>query len=617
MSYSKIDKLLKKKGWTGEEVGKALVASLLNDIRNQGKRDYAPLFSQADFERMESSLTTDRAFLAYGVYRDIYNSLVDTYNRGQGLYQQFYNGYYRYLLRLKEAMDADKALQDIENYPLIMTEQQYTRVEAATRSWERGFKTSYHALLFAVISACMEKLEAGQPDEIPAELLQAIEATKAEAVTNSRILNAYNGDLGEGYYTLPDGRRSDKLSKEEWENALQEEYLKTHKLTINGQPASPVETLRHFNSERLIRGYELFFKGADAIRVAFKEQTGRDLEGDASEILDELEAEILNAGKTIAGTLRRDIHTLYTNNLDTPVVWHTYEELPEGLTKYDILRDLLGRYSGEYEDDIPTKDQLKEFKADYPALYAALEAYIKGTVPAAGSIKPAQIYRDTLSWGELIDSGIIGYRDLEISSYNIIHYLQEKGACKFADAQRAALRGIAILRDPKQYQTDAAGDYIEDKNPLVYFDSIDAIAESETEQNEIEKLQSNLILPALRFLYSYNALIKIIGEVYDIDGIEAAQFNTSQFESQIEAFNQLLYTFYFDSYGDAAEKARKRELIKEIFTPIEIEAQKPTAEAIEGLRDELSKAGISTTARKLLSAFEGLVERLYSGEGAM
>ena len=105
-----IKSLLSKKGWTGKEVGKALIASLLNDIRYQGQ-EHELLFTQADFDKMESSLSTDRDYLAYGVYRDIYSSIVDTYNRGQRLYQQLYNGYYRYVMHLQGAMKADNALK--------------------------------------------------------------------------------------------------------------------------------------------------------------------------------------------------------------------------------------------------------------------------------------------------------------------------------------------------------------------------------------------------------------------------------------------------------------------------------------------------------------------------
>lgn len=610
-----INSLLAKKGWTGEEVGKALVASLLNDIRNQGKADKEPLFSQADFDKMESSLHTDRDFLAYGVYRDIYSSIVDTFNRGQGLYQQFYNGYYRYMYYLRGAMRADEALADMERYPLIMSEEQYKRAEAETLTYLRGHKLSFYSLVFTTLSSCLSALEAGEADRVPSSILQAIEATKKEPATNKRILSSYNEDMGEGYYQLPDGRRSDQLSKEEWQNALKGLYLETHKLTIDGQPASPEETVRHYNSERLLIGYEYFFKGEDAIREAYKEKTGRELEGDATAILKELEDIIDGAGAAIVTSpLGKELYTLYAD--ETPTEWHYYEEAPKGLTKYDIISQLLARYSGAYEGDIPEKDQLKEFKRDYPALYEALDAYIRETVPRAKTLKPAQYYRNTISWGELIDSGIIGYEDFALSDFDIIGYLQSKGACVFADAQRAKLRGIAILRQPRSYQLDANGNYSEDANPLDRLENLDALAESETLREELANLRETLFIPALRYLYGFNAVIELIGEVYDIDGIEVAKFDTSLFESQLKGFNGLLYSFYFSVYGDEAEKTRKRELIKELFQPVDAEAQKPTAEALAKVKAELVKGGISSTARKTLKDLDSLIDGLYSGEGA-
>ena len=44
-----IDSLLKKKGWSGEEVGKALIASVIHDVKHRGEPDFKPLFSQSDF----------------------------------------------------------------------------------------------------------------------------------------------------------------------------------------------------------------------------------------------------------------------------------------------------------------------------------------------------------------------------------------------------------------------------------------------------------------------------------------------------------------------------------------------------------------------------------------
>ena len=103
-----LDKLLKKKGWTGKEVGQLLIASLLNDIKQLGQGEKTPLFSQADFEKMESSLNSDFDYLSYGVYRELYSSILDSFNIGQGLCQQFYNGFSRLYLMLREVQIADK-----------------------------------------------------------------------------------------------------------------------------------------------------------------------------------------------------------------------------------------------------------------------------------------------------------------------------------------------------------------------------------------------------------------------------------------------------------------------------------------------------------------------------
>ena len=97
-----LDKLLKKKGWTGKEVGQLLIASMLNDIKQLGQGEKTPLFSQAHFEKMESSLNSDFDYLSYGVYRELYSSIIDSFNRGQGLCQQFYNGFCRLYLMLRE-----------------------------------------------------------------------------------------------------------------------------------------------------------------------------------------------------------------------------------------------------------------------------------------------------------------------------------------------------------------------------------------------------------------------------------------------------------------------------------------------------------------------------------
>lgn len=107
----------------------------------------------------------------------------------------------------------------------------------------------------------------------------------------------------------------------------------------------------------------------------------------------------------------------------------------------------------------------------------------------------------------------------------------------------------------------------------------------------------------------------IIGAVYDIEGAEALQLSTRTFESQLKSFNNLIYIFYGEVYGDPEEKKRKRELIKELFPPVDTEELKPTKEAIDAVTAELTELGFTSKARKKLKNFDRYIA-LLMGEGA-
>ncbi len=124
-----IMKLLHKKSWSGEEVGKTLLSSIIYDINHGNEPNFSPLFSQADFEKMENSLKIEQERSIYGVYKNIYQALIDSYNRGQGLYQQFWHGYYRYKNTLELCRKTDRMIKHTQNLPLIISRAQYDRLK--------------------------------------------------------------------------------------------------------------------------------------------------------------------------------------------------------------------------------------------------------------------------------------------------------------------------------------------------------------------------------------------------------------------------------------------------------------------------------------------------------
>lgn len=616
----KIDSLLNKKGWAGVEVGKALVASIVHDIRHQGEPDYRPLFTQQDFDKMEQSLSTERDYLAYGVYRDIYSGLIDAFNRGQGQYQQFYNGYYRYLMYLKNTLDAEMGLRSAELIPYVMTEEQYITLKEQREKELRAYRESFSGLLFTLLSNIMEN-----PENAPDDIREAIEATKGKPVTNKRILDSYNEVYGEGYYQLPDGTRSDQIERAEWEQKLQESYLTTHKLTIDGKPASFEETALHYNRERMLKGYELYFKGIDAIRELYKEHTGKELpkeqEADLLNALEELihDVEREKASKKIGDYSKEHLllADIVGGGITSSAKWYEYTKAPEGLTLYDILDESLCFYNGEESED--GEPQLKEFKADYPALYKALEAYIKELVPQAKGLKPAQYSKVFISWGELAELGVGRYPDYciadnEADILEAMNSTDEDTTENLLKRKRILLNGINIAREPKPFNINERGEYIDSIKSIIGHNyslfGITGELQSESLREDIEAFSENLFLPALRYLYAFNALVKILGAVYDIDDMGEVELSTDRFESQIDALNGQLYMLYADVYGTEADKQRKREVIKEVFKPIDCEELKPSEKAIEALTVELDKLGFSSEARKKLKKFDALIERL-------
>lgn len=617
----KIDSLLNKKGWTGVEVGKALVASIIHDIRHQSEPDYKPLFSQSDFDKMESSLNTERDYLAYGVYRDLYSGLIDAYNRGQGQHQQFYNGYYRYAMHLKDCTVAEQTLQTAELTPYVMTQEQYNKLKEQRETTLKGFTESFSRLLFTLLSHIMSN-----PEDAPEDIRTAIEATKKEAVTNERILSTYCEVYGMGYYQLPDGTRSDNLEGEEWREKLKEEYLKTHKLRINGKQASFEDTILHYNTERRLKGYELFFTGIDAVKALYEDHIGETLPP-------EDEVGIMKALESLLN-LRDDENPVEKNTvplhpavlqikdivegemLGSGAEWHYYKEAPAELTKYDIIAESLCFYDGEESED--GEPQLKEFKADYPALYKALEAYIKELVPQARDLKPTQYSKEFITWGELAELKVGRYPAYCIADdvtdiTEALAETDEDTTENLLKRKRLMFNGIVIAQAPNAYQLNERGEYIDNIKHILGFSSvfsIDSIGKSESTKEDIQAFRDNLFLPALQYLYAFNALVKILGAIYDLDELGEVEISTERFESQLEALNNQLYMLYGDVYGTDADKERKRDIIKEVFQPINLDELKPTAEAIETVTAELDRLGFSTEARKKLKKFDALIERL-------
>ena len=603
-----INRLLNKKAWTGAAVGKALIASFAHDVRNKGNKDKEPLFTQAEFNRMTDSLQTEQQIGAYLVYEKIYSGCIDSFNRSESFSQQFLHGYYRLLTELDRVMQADHALKAVEEYPLILSKAQYERILTAEQEKKRSIETTFNYILFDYLVYCIANIA-----EAPEAIRKAIEACKKEAVSNSRILDNYNADMGEGYYILPDGTESRSCSNEEWQQALQRAYIKWHNLPKDITEQQLKEYIFNYNAARYLQVIELLFKGKDALLEWAKEQGFNTEELEQSDIEGFVESVLEHEGSYAKGTIAG---TLSTGSLEREsyCIWVDIKEAPEGLTKYDIIAEpeLLNRYSGGFSDDIPEEQQLEEFIADYPALYKALTAELKKALKIKSKPAADKIY----TWGELADIGLGFYPSyIEVTDTDIIdYYCSTDTEEEKQKRQRTAFRGIAVIAEGSGYNYNidkATGDYIEPVNPYTQVMSLDSIGIEDAMQ--IEGYTSILIAPAARYLLAYNAFLDILAASYDIPDIEAGKADLSGLESRIDAYNNLLYMAFEDMAGSKEEKRRKRKLLQDYFSPIDWNSLKPTPEAIEEVTKQLNDLGMGRKAADKLKTYDAFIDILMGG----
>lgn len=560
-----IKRLLKKKGWTGRELGILELSNMAIMFRQalEGKEPQ-PIVEQARFREMINGITDRQQGQIYNGYISIHEWLSIRYNIAQTQLQQAQLQCRTLAAYVTDAIFAEDVYHYIEQLPAIMTEKQYRDArEAGLKKWlydedgtERG--DSLAALIERGISFYTKQLQTNPAKPNP---LKAIRKKYiAEPVKSKLILEGYNEVMGEGYYTIEDGsgRRSDTMTAEEWQEAITTPAMKQALKTTDG---SGTEYTQQIATRRLLERAKVIFEGGT--------------EADADE-----------------AQQKKD----YERGLATPVKWHYYEEAPADLTKWDIVEaGLMCFYGGlfcgmdvsEGEYLAELEDFLTEFRELADAIIADIEKlYLTGKDPlqplsAEGreplkdiASLPLQDWSSTVfSWGDLYKLDVYGFKKDAEADTTI-----------FDGNKRAILNGIAILRASdlldRSPRINESGYYVEPDimHTLSNF-TLEAFfpeAEDYADNLEIVETARQTLIESYYHLKGYNYALEIIASFYDVPEIAIFQMNTSGIEDKIRAFNGLvpiLYKKILDTdYEDKELKERKLQVLKDLFQPIDYEA---------------------------------------------
>lgn len=531
-----IEKLLKKKGWTGEELGRLELINTLNMFSQslQGVQEPIPIVSKADFRKMLDTITDPIEGRIYNGYISIHEWFSTAYTYATANEQQAHLNFNELMTTITNAITAEGVYRYIAELPLIMTEKQYKQIadrrteEILADDGEKAF--NLFNLLQEAIDYYMNQLRKEPRKENPLKPLK--KKLEAERVTDPLILDKYNVVMHNGYLETPDGKRSDKLSSEEWAKALTPE---------NRQYSPEAERERRI----LTHAHFMYAEG-----MSFTE---------ADEAVYRASVE---RGETIEPT------------------FHYYLEPPEDLNKWEILEtgDLFEYYRSlegvehegkTYEESITAdaKAFIKEFPTVVKAILEDMEQYIEGV----SSIPVEEWVNTCYSWRELYRVDAYGFRAMYTDDIAI-----------FSDNRRAQMNGIAILRPSSLglcTRVDRETGFYkapEIRNILFSISLEQYFTDAEDYAENVEKLEraKRLLLDSYYFIKGYNLALDLIAERFKLEELEVAKLSLDNLEERILALNssiELLYKRIIETdYEDAELKAKKLEVLKDVFTPISL-----------------------------------------------
>lgn len=547
-----IKKLLNKKGWTGRELGIIELTNMAVMFSQtlQGE-ETKPLIEVSQLQKMVNDIKNPVQVRAYNGYIAIHEWLSIKYNIAQTQLQQAQLQYRTLESFITDAILAEDVYRYVEQLPAIMTQKQYDEarkkgIEAyLTDEDGKDLQSNIFNLIERAAAFYLHKLQT-EPEK-PNPLKAIRKKYIAQPVKSTLILDRYNDITGEGYYTLEDGRRSDQMTAEEWQEAITTPKMKEALTQMRATDGSGTDYTRAIAQQRLIDRSRVIFNG------------GTEEEADKAQ------------------------HKVdYERGLAVPIEWHTYTEPPTDLTKWDIIEQdlLLEFYPASIDGEDPYTESnfnasMEDFKEEFSELAAAMlsdmdKRYFKGDKVQASKLPVKEWAATLISWRRLYELDFYGKRAEAESDTSI-----------FNGNKRALFNGVAIVRPSdlinKSRRINEQGYYIEleIQNSLENFSLEAFFTEAEDYANNTEIVESSreTLLDSYYFVMGYNYAIERIAKIHDVPELKVFKLNIDALADRIDAFNALVPVLYGrikdTDYSDKELQAKKLQVLKDFFQPVE------------------------------------------------
>lgn len=556
-----IKRLLRKKGWTGKELGQIEISNMCHmwSQQMQGKTP-TPLVEHEDFMKMLNSINDPVQGKVYNDYLKIHKWLNIAYNITSGQEQQAQSNIKTLLNYIEVSQAVEDTYAYIDKLPVIMTEKQYNDFAEKRKKEILNIELGFNLfnMFEHALTALVNQLEKNPRKANPLKSLKP--KLEKELVKDPRILSRYNEVMGYGYRTIDEtGERSDQMTDEEWKKAIDSSGLMD---AIKSNSGVIIPTA----ASRTIEIAKATFNGAT-------------------------EEEI----KNIEGKYK----------LTKPTTFHLYDNPPEDLNRWEILAtgdlfeyyrslesvDQNGKELSNDEYDQAVTDDILAFKKEFPKVFEAvlkdMRKYIGDKVDT-----PIEKWAETVfMWNDLSELNYYDFNDTYLDDLSL-----------FDGNGRAIFNGVAILKEGEfnKHHLDERGYY---KAPDVlcsiktlsleafFTDSPDYADKAEG----IEIARENLI-DSYYFMIGFNKALELIADHFDIPMLDVFKFDSDLMADRIDAFDSLaamLYKTIKDrNYEDKELQKKKLEVLRNFFAPIDCKKIVIPQATIEEAKKSLNDSNI-------------------------
>lgn len=559
-----IRRMLRKKSWTGREVGQAIVCTFLDDYQHRDRPRRNPLFTQEEIDRMVLGLKNEQERQAYARYVQLYHGLMEEFNRSQALVQQAQHGQQRIAGRLSAALQGESARAALQASPAAVTQAAYDTLAGTLASALPAQEESPAGVVWHALCWYLGDFPGPTPRK-PARLKAALEALKTRPWAHQLPPFPASFAPEGGYFVLPGGARTDRDPPAQvlaaW-RALPEVR------EVFPQPLGFTPTLPD-----LYRMITVWTQGGQAggnrtmRHTSAKDET---LAFDVRDLRPQSKADRpTNAASQPSPDTVTWVDTVFSDTGHS--CWQVLVEdgrlrrhwRQPGALVGDAGRAVYGGLASHFGE----------------LLAALLEAVAaQPELPSMDQTPDRQQGNALFTYGALSKAGVLGYAQLLTPSpYAVARaYAAAHPACP-ADGLAVLCPGSGTEEPPPDREALYA--------PLY---GADALLDDPEALAELYSAREHLLLPALRWLTAYNALLGAVAEAYQLPEVLLLEAELSGLLRQVQGLSEtLLRMLLARRHADAQDLADDAQRLRVLFLPVRPDELPPRPERVREARARL------------------------------